>query len=388
VEVIVPAYFDYNASAPLLPSAADAMRHVLYDVYGNASSIHRFGQACKALLDDARDEVARLVGGEASEVVFTSGGSEADNLALRGVLPARTTAGRRHIVVTAIEHEAVLNTAKSLARDGFDVTIVPVGHDGLVDPAAVSQTVSDCTAVVSVMLANNETGVLQPVRACAEAAHAHGALFHTDAVQAAGKIPLDVRGLGLDLLSLSAHKFGGPQGVGALWIRKGVALSPHITGGKQERGRRAGTENIAAIAGMAAAAAEVAGRPLPSQAIAARRDRLESGVLATIPDVAINGAGCDRVSNTSNISFLGAEGESLVIALDLDGFAVSTGSACSAGTLEPSHVLRAMGLPPARVQSALRFSLGAATTDAEIDHVLSVLPGLVARLRRLAGRRS
>jgi cysteine desulfurase len=388
VERIVTAYLDYNASAPIVPSVAETMARVLRDVYGNASSIHQFGQASKARLDEARDDVARLVGAEAGEIVFTCGGTEADNLAIRGAALAQAAAGRTHIVVSAIEHEAVLNTAKALGREGFTVSVIPAGNDGRVDPDAMARAITNTTAIVSLMLANNETGVVQPVQACAEAARAHGAIFHTDAVQAAGKVRLNVRELGADLLSLSAHKFGGPQGVGALWIRKGVALRPHMTGGKQERGRRAGTENVAAIVGMGAAAASISGQSLPSVRVAAQRDRLEAALLATIPDVVVNGAESARVPNTSNISFLGAEGESLVIALDLEGIAVSTGSACSAGTLEPSHVLRGMGLAPARVQSALRFSLGHATTDAEIDHVLAVLPAIVARLRRLTGRRS
>jgi cysteine desulfurase len=387
VERIVTAYLDYNASAPIMPSVADAMTRVLRDVCGNASSIHQFGQANKARLDEARDQVARLVGGEAGEIVFTGGGTEADNLAIRGAALALATTGRTHIVVSAIEHEAVLNTAKALGREGFTVSVIPAGSDGRVDPDEVRRAITSTTAIVSLMLANNETGVVQPVAMCAEAARARGAIFHTDAVQAAGKIPLRVRDLGADLLSLSAHKFGGPQGIGALWIRKGVSLRSHMTGGKQERGRRAGTENVAAAVGMGVAAASIADLSLPALRVAAERDRLESGLLAAVPDVIVNGVESARVPNTSNVSFLGAEGESLVIALDLEGIAVSTGSACSAGTLEPSHVLRGMGLAPARVQSALRFSLGAATSDAEIDHVLAVLPGIVARLRRLTGRR-
>jgi cysteine desulfurase len=383
----VPIYLDHNASAPLCPVAADTLTRVLAGAAGNASSIHRYGQTAKALIDEARDEVAALIGGDPSEVVFTSGGSESDNLALRGVVASAPT-GRRGIVVSAVEHEAVLNTAKALAKEGWLVTVVPCDGDGLVDPDRLRGAVTDDTAIVSLMLANNETGVIQPVAACAAHARARGAIVHTDAVQAAGKVPIDVTALGVDLLTLSAHKFGGPQGTGILWVRRGVTLVPQMTGGRQERGRRAGTENVAAIAATGAAANEVR-RSLAATAarMLALRDRLEAGLLDTVPGCTVNGSRDKRVPNTANISFDGVEGESLVIALDLDGIAVSTGSACSSGTLEPSHVLRAMRLPTSRVQSAARFSLGPATTADEIQTVLDVVPSRVARLRQLAGTR-
>ncbi|MDO8835005.1 MAG: cysteine desulfurase family protein [Vicinamibacterales bacterium] len=379
----MPIYLDHNASAPLCPAAAATMTRVLAAV-GNASSIHRYGQAAKALLDDARDAVAALIGGDPSEIVFTSGGSESDNLALRGA----AASGRRGMVVSAVEHEAVLHTARALARDGWRTTVVPCDGDGLVDPDRWREAIDDDTAIVSLMLANNETGVIEPVAACARLARERGALVHTDAVQAAGKMPIDVGALGVDMLTLSAHKFGGPQGAGVLWVRRGLTLTPQIAGGRQERGRRAGTENVAAIAATGAAAAE-ARRTLSIAAVrmGELRDRLERGLLDAVPGCAVNGCREHRVPNTTNISFDGVEGESLVIALDLDGIAVSTGSACASGTLEPSHVLRAMHLPASRVQSAVRISLGPGTTDDDIQAVLDAVPRRVARLRHLAGGR-
>jgi cysteine desulfurase len=383
----VAIYLDYNASAPMCGAATDRLARALGEEFGNASSIHRFGQRAKAALDEARDAVARLIGGDAAEIVFTSGGTEADNLALRGAAQTRWAEGRRHLVVTTIEHEAVLTTARALARDGWTVTEVPCGANGLIDVERVAAAITTDTAIVSVMLANNETGVIQPVAECARLAHACGAWMHTDAVQAAGKVPVDVRGLGVDLLSISAHKFGGPQGVGALWLRKGVGLRSHMTGGRQERGRRAGTENVAGIA-AAGAAAHDAALHLETRmtTITAQRDRLESALAAALPALHVNGGASPRVSNTSNVSIDGVEGESLVIALDLDGIAVSTGSACSSGTLEPSHVLRAMGLPASRVQSAVRFSLGPAITEADIDTVVEAVVRRVGKLRRLRSR--
>jgi cysteine desulfurase len=287
-------------------------------------------------------------------------------------------------VTTAIEHEAVLNTVKALSRRGWRVTLVPVGASGIVSAEAVAAEVTDETALVSVMHANNEIGTVQPLEAIAAAAHARGAVVHTDAVQTAGKLPIDVRRLGVDLLSISAHKFYGPKGVGALWVRRGVRLTPFITGGRQERGRRAGTENVAGIAGLGCAAA-VAREKLAVEAPRLRdlRDRLERGVLAAIPGAERNGAAEPRVANTSNISLERVESESVLIGLDLEGIAVSSGSACSSGTLEPSHVLKAMGLPHARTLGSIRFSLGASNTEAEIDRVVAVLPKLVDKLRNL-----
>jgi cysteine desulfurase len=319
--------------------------------------------------------------------VFTSGGTEADNLALRGGAEALEPAGRRHLIASAIEHEAVLNTVKALARRGWTATLLHVDASGIVSPAALEQAITDRTALVSVMHANNEVGTVQPIAELARIAHARGALFHTDAVQSVAKIPVDVRALGVDLLSLSAHKFNGPKGTGALWISRGVRLVSTMTGGKHERNRRGGTENVPGIAGLGAAA-RLARQKLPTEAarVAALRDRLERGVLDRVPGTIVNGAPGSRVPNTTNISFEGIEAESLLIALDLEGFAVSTGSACSSGTLEPSHVLRAMGLPTHRTQNSIRFSLGAGNTEEQVDSLLAKLPSVVEKLRALVRR--
>jgi cysteine desulfurase len=385
----VRIYLDHNATTPVDPLVVDAMTEVLRQDFGNASSVHSFGQRAKLLLDRARASVAAMLDVDPAEIVFTSGGTEADNLALRGAaealgpaLPGK--AGRRHLIVSAIEHEAVLQTGKALARRGWRVTHLAVDGSGRVDPAALEAVIGQDTAVVSVMHSNNEIGVVQPIPELAAIARAHGALFHTDAVQSVGKIPVSARALGVDLLAISAHKFNGPKGAGALWVRRGTRLAPHATGGRQEKNRRAGTENLPAIVGLGVAADQVMSK-LTTEAprIAGLRDRLERGVLARVPRATINGAAAPRVGNTANIGFEGIEAESLLIALDLEGVAVSTGSACSSGTLEPSHVLKAMGLPLHDTQNAIRFSLGSSTTEADVDQVVALLPGLVERLRQV-----
>jgi cysteine desulfurase len=346
--------------------------------------VHRYGQRAKALLDDARNAVAGLIGGDPSEIVFTSGGTEADNFALRGVAEALEPVGRRHLVVSAIEHEAVLNTAKALAKRGWKVTLLPVDGRAIVTPEALRAAMADDVAIVSVMHANNEVGTIQPIAELAAIAHERGALFHTDAVQSTGKIPVSVRELGVNLLALSGHKFNGPKGVGALWIRRGTRMNAHLTGGRHERNRRAGTENVAGIAGLGAAAVVARAKmTAETTTVRALRDSLEQGILAAIPGTAINGHPDARVPNTTNVSFEGVEAESLLIALDLEGFAVSTGSACSSGALEPSHVLRAMGLSSHRTQNSIRFSLGMGNTEAEVDQLLGVLPRVVEKLRSL-----
>jgi cysteine desulfurase len=377
-------YFDHNATTPVDPAVADTVTRVLTGEFGNASSVHHFGQRAKALLDEARSAVAALLGAEASEIVFTSGGTESDNFALRGVAEAMEPTGRRHLIASSIEHEAVLNTLKALMRRGWRTTLLPVDASGIVHPDALAGAIADDTAIVSVMHANNEIGTIQPIAELARLAHARGALFHTDAVQSVGKIPVDVGALGVDLLSLSAHKFNGPKGAGALWIKRGARVTAILTGGKHERNRRAGTENVPAIAGLGVAA-RLAAAKLAAEAarVAALRNRLEEAILAAVPGTTINGAREPRVPNTTNISFDAVEAESLLIALDLEGVAVSTGSACSSGTLEPSHVLRAMGLPSPRTQNSIRLSLGAGNTEAEVDFVVSKLPGLVEKLRSL-----
>jgi cysteine desulfurase len=382
----VRIYLDYNATAPVSAEVADAISAALKDCPGNASSIHAFGQRAKAVVDDARSSVARLIGAEPSEIVFTSGGTEADNLALRGFAEAPREGGKPALIITAIEHEAVLNAARALGRLGWPVTILPVSSSGVVSADALAAALDRAprrpAPLVSVMLANNEVGTLQPVVELAALARERGAAVHTDAVQAVGRVPVDVGGLGVDMLTLAGHKFGAPKGVGALWVRRGLPLQAQAIGGKQERGRRAGTENTPALEGLRVAA-ERAWRGLQSEMPrqAALRDRLERGILERVAGTVVNAAGAPRVPNTTNISFEGVEGESIVIGLDLEGIAVSTGSACSSGTLEPSHVLKAMGLSPARVEGAVRFSLGPETTDAEIDRVLDVVPAVVARLR-------
>jgi cysteine desulfurase len=377
-------YLDHNATTPVAAEVADRMTATLREDYGNPSSVHHFGQRAKAAIDDARSAVAALVGGDASEIVFTSGGTESDNFAVRGVAEALEPTGRRHLVTTTIEHEAIVNTFKALAKRGFSTTAVKVDQTGIVAPDALNEALTDQTALVTVMHANNEIGTIQPVTEIARMARARGIVVHTDAVQSAGKIPVDVKALGVDLLSISAHKIYGPKGVGALWIRRGLRLLPQMTGGKHERSRRAGTENVAGIVGMGVAA-QLARAKMDAEGLrlAALRDRLEEGVLASVSGTAINGARTPRVPNTTNISFDRVEAESLLIALDLAGIAVSTGSACSSGTLEPSHVLKAMGFPSHRTQNSIRFSLGAANTDADVDRVIAVLPGIVEKLRSL-----
>lgn len=381
-------YFDHNATTPVDPAVGAAVARVMTEEFGNASSVHHFGQRAKAVLDEARSAVAALLNAEPSEIVFTSGGTESDNFALRGVAEALEPTGRRHLIASSIEHEAVLVTLRALARRGWQITLLSVDASGIVSPEALAAALTDHTALVSVMHANNEIGTIQPIAELARVAHARGALFHTDAVQSIGKIPVDVRTLGVDLLSLSAHKFNGPKGAGALWIKRGARVAAILTGGKHERNRRAGTENVPAVAGLGVAARLAAAKVTTEGVrLAALRDRLDDAILAKVPGTAINGSREPRVPNTTNISFEAIEAESLLIALDLEGVAVSTGSACSSGTLEPSHVLRAMGLPSPRTQNSIRFSLGAGNTEAEVDFVVSKLPAIVDKLRSLTGAR-
>jgi len=377
-------YLDHNATTPPSDAVVGRMSAILRDEFGNPSSVHHFGQRAKAIIDEARSAVAALISADPGDVVFTGGGTEGDNLAIRGAAEALEATGRKHLIASAIEHEAVLNTLKALARRGWKTTLLPVDESGVVSPDALRSAITDDTALVSVMHANNEIGTIQPVAELAAIARERRALFHTDAVQSAGKIPIDVKALGVDLLSISAHKFYGPKGVGALWIRRGVRLQSPLTGGKQERSRRAGTENVAGIAGMGVAAREALAKMTAEAArLAALRDRLEDGILRSVTGTALNGVRSPRVPNTTNVSFDRTEAESLLIALDLEGVAVSTGSACSSGTLEPSHVLKAMGFPPHRTQNSIRFSLGTANTEADIDRVIAALPGIVDKLRSL-----
>ena len=378
-------YLDHNATTPVDRSAADAMLRSLELLFGNASSVHYYGQQAKAALDDARSAVAALIGAEPAEVIFTSGGTEADNFAIRGVAEALEPTGRKHLITSGIEHEAVLNTFKALAKRGWRTTVLPLDATGIVSAHRLREAMTDDTALVSIMHANNEIGTIQPIAELAAIAHAHGALVHTDAVQSAGKIPVSVRTLGVDLLAVSGHKFYGPKGIGALWVKRGVRLSPFLSGGKQERNRRAGTENVPGAIGMGVAAG-LAVQKMTAEAVrlASLRDRLENGILSSVPNTEVNGSREARVPNTTNISFDRIEAESLLIALDLEGVAVSTGSACSSGTLEPSHVLKAMNLSSHRAQNSIRFSLGASNTEEQIDHVISILPRIVTKLRSLS----
>ncbi|MDR3737274.1 MAG: cysteine desulfurase family protein [Acidobacteriaceae bacterium] len=374
-------YMDANATTPLLPEVLDAMRPFFLERFGNASSIHRPGQLARAAVDHARESVAALIGSRSSEIVFTSGGTESDNLALFGILQAGD-----HLVTSAIEHSAVLHSAEELEKRGVEVTFVACDSTGSILPAQVRAAMRPNTRLVSILLANNETGVLQPTTEFAAIAHEHGALFHTDAVQAVGKVPVDVKALGCDLLSISAHKIHGPQGVGALFVRRSIRVAPLLYGGTHERQRRAGTENVPGIVGMGKAA-ELAQQWLAGNGpaeLAARRDRLESELLRAISGSGVNGADAPRVCNTTNLYFDHVEAEALLIALDMKGLAVSGGSACQSGATEPSHVLLAMGLGVDRARASLRFSLSKLTTDADIDFALRIVPTAVARLRDIS----
>jgi cysteine desulfurase len=373
-------YLDHNATTPLDPRVLDAMLPVLRERFGNPSSLHWFGQQARAAVDTAREQVAALIGASPGEIVFTGSGTEADNMALRGAAAAAREP-RRKVVYSMIEHHAVMNTAKALAEEGVPVESVRVGADGWLDLDDLRTKVDERTAVVAAMLANNETGVVEPVDEVVRIAHQRGALVHCDAVQAAGKIPVDVRALDVDTLAVSAHKIYGPKGVGALYVKRGTRLKSFVRGGSQERNRRAGTENVAGIVGMGRAA-ELAREDMNAESsrLADLRDRLEARLLA-LPGAQRNGDAA-RVPSTTNVSFAGVEAESLVMALDLAGVAVSTGAACAAGAVEPSHVLRAMGLPLERVQASLRFSLGRGTTAEHVDRAAALVAEAVERQRK------
>jgi cysteine desulfurase len=376
-------YLDYNATTPVDREVLDAMLPYFSGIFGNASSIHSTGQRGRAAVDAARESVATLLGAKPSEIVFTCGGTEADNLALFGVV-APSIQPRKHMVTTAIEHHAVLNSAEALEKAGVDVTYVPAGRDGIVDPDEIREAIRPETVLISVMLANNETGTVQPIEEIGRIAAQEDIYFHCDAVQAAGKLPLDVNRLGVDLLSISAHKIYGPKGVGALYVRTGTELEPIFHGGHHERDRRPGTENVPGIVGLGKAA-DLAIKNLTSDAarVAALRDRFESALLS-LPGVHVNGDPHHRVANTCNLSFDAAGGEALVIALDLQGISCSTGAACSSGAVAPSHVLTAIGLSLDRARSSLRFSLGRPTTSEEIDRAIEIIPAVVERLRALS----
>ncbi len=376
-----PVYMDHSATTPMRPEVLEAMMPYLSERFGNPSSIHAFGRAARQAVDTAREQVAALINADPREVFFTSGGTESDNLAIRGTIAAARRT-RPLIAASAVEHHAVLHAVDHAAHyDGAEVRELEVDATGQVDLDAVEAVVREGALLVSVMHANNETGVVQPIERVAALCAEHGVLFHCDAVQSAGRIPVDVKAAPVHLLALSAHKLYGPKGVGACYVRKGTPLVPLAVGGAQERGRRAGTENVAAIVGFGKAC-ELARAELAesAQRLARLRDRLEEGIRAALPDARVNGEGAPRLPHLLNVAFPGFEAESLILALDLEGIAVSSGSACSAGSLDPSHVLLAMGRSHEEALSALRFSLGRDNTDADVDRVLEVLPAAVRRM--------
>ncbi len=380
-------YLDHNATTPLDPAVLDAMLPYLRDEFGNASSVHSPGQAARRAVERAREQVARLIGADPREVVFTSGGTEADNQAVRGTLDLAKSHGEKplHVITSSVEHPAVLNTCQHVEKHGVAVTYLPVDRTGRVDPADAVRALTPETVLVSVMLANNEVGTLQPVREIVQGVRERGILVHTDAVQALGRIPTDVNELGVDLLSISGHKVYGPKGIGALYIRRGARVGALLLGGHHERRRRAGTENVPGIVGFGQACEIAGARQAESARHEARlRDRLEQGILARVPHARVNGHPSERLPNTLNVGFAFVEGEALLMNLDLEGIAVSTGSACSSGDLKPSHVLIAMGMQAEDAHGTLRFSLGRGNTEEEIDATLDAIVRVVTRVRAMS----
>ena len=378
------SYFDHNATTPVSPEVLEDVVAALRDVPGNASSIHYFGQMAKQRLEMGRRQTADLLHCDPKELVLLSGGTEADNLAILGAVRA-SGAPAKHVITTAIEHPAVLNTCAQLEREGVAVTYARVGSSGVVAPDEIRRALRSDTVLISVMHANNELGTLQPVGEIAAIAREAGVLLHVDGVQAAGKIPVDVKKLDVDLYSISGHKFYAPKGSGALYVRKGTRLQSLMFGGKHERERRPGTENVPGAVGLGSAAA-AARQNLSAEAprLSALRDRLENGIGNRVPSSGVNGRGSPRTPNTTSIYFDGIDGEALVISLDLKGFAVSSGSACSSGSVEPSHVLLAIGLTPERARASLRFSLGRSNTVQQIDALIDAVGASVAHLRKLS----
>lgn len=377
-------YLDHNATTPVLPEVLEVMLPYLREDFGNPSSVHRLGRKARVAIDETRDCIAAMLGTSGSTIIFSSGGTEANNTILQGVAIAKQAQGR-HVITSQIEHPAVLDTCAFLEKQGYRVTYVPVDAQGVVHPEAVQEALCEDTILVSIMYANNETGVLQPIADIAQCVQARGVLMHTDAVQAFGKVPLRVDTLGVDFLSFSGHKLYAPKGVGGWYMRPGLSFSPLLHGGHQERGLRSGTENVAGIVGLGEACV-IASRDMQREWERQQQlqQRLEHGMQERIPDVRIQGVEAARLPNTSNIAFAGVEGETLLMSLDLQGVAISTGSACSSGSLEPSHVLRAMGVPTAYLLGALRLSMGRSTSLDEIEYVLEILPGIVQQARLLS----
>lgn len=377
-------YLDHNATTPLRPEVLEVMLSYYKNVFGNASTIYSFGQEARKAVDDAREALACLIGAEPKEIVFTSGGTEADNFALKGVASALKGKGG-HIVISSIEHHAVLFTCKYLEKMGKKITYLPVDKYGWLDPERVKEAITNQTILISIIHANNEIGTIEPIAEIGKIARTCGVYFHTDAVQTVGKIPINVNELGIDLLSLSAHKFYGPKGVGALYIRKGTKIHPLIHGGEQERKRRAGTENVPCIVGLGEAA-KIASKEMKQEYSHVKdlRDKLENKIKDNIDYIRLNGHRTERLPSTSNISFEFIEGESLILNLDLKGIAASTGSACASGSLEPSHVLLAIGVPPAIAQGSIRFSLGRDNQKEDIDYTVENLVEIVGRLREMS----
>lgn len=374
-------YADYAATTPMSTAAINAMLPYLQSVYGNPSSQHRIGQAAAQALQTARESIARCICAAPREITFTSGGSEADTMAIRSGAQWGRTRGKTHLISTAFEHHAVLNTLKQLESEGFSVTLLTPPESGIISPGQVAEALREDTALVSVMFANNEIGTIQPIAEIGRLCRDRGVLFHTDAVQAAGHLPIDVQAQNIDFLSLSAHKFYGPKGVGLLYTRAGIPLTPVIAGGGQERGKRGGTENVPGIAAMAAALQESCGvLEQESRRLSALRDRLIAGLL-TVPQAVLNGDPIQRLPGNVNVSFPGIAGESLLLLLDEAGICASSGSACASGSLEPSHVLLAIGRSPRLASASLRLTLGRGTTDEDVDTLLAVIPAAVARLR-------
>ncbi len=377
-------YFDNNATTPLYQEVLEAMLPCYRENFGNASSIHWFGRECRKAVEEAREKIAAMLGAEPSEIVFTSGGSESDNMAIKGTAYMNMDKGR-HIITSSIEHPAVLDTCKFLGKNGFEITNLPVDKYGIIDTQELRDSIRDDTILITIMHGNNETGVLQPLAEIASIARERGIPFHTDAVQSVGKIEIDVKKLELDMLTFSAHKLHGPKGVGGIYLRKKTKLNPLIHGGHQENNRRAGTENVAGIVG-AGKAFELAAQDMEARNgyVSGLRDKLEAAIVDTIPEVQVNGHPEKRLPNTTNISFKFVEGESLLINLDLKGVAISTGSACTSGSLEPSHVLQAMGIPHEIIHGSLRFSLSSMNTQEDIEYTMEVLPGIVEKVRAMS----